>query len=85
MLQSVLGEAKCKNANCLSPAQRGEFLDFSEASLRTLNMGKPDADGSRKSHINRNIFLRTTLDDGLCAVTAKFCSATSERRQHEAV
>jgi len=40
MLQSVLDEAKRKNSNCLSPAQRGEFLDFSEASHRTLNMGK---------------------------------------------
>jgi hypothetical protein len=40
ILQSVLGEAKRKNSNCLSPAQQDEFLNFSEASHRTLKMGK---------------------------------------------
>jgi len=61
MLQSVLGEAKRKNANCLSPAQRGEFLGFSEASFRTINMGKPNEERGfetalRKIAVNRTYF-----------------------------
>jgi hypothetical protein len=34
ILQSLLGEAKRENANCLSPARRDEFLHFSGASLQ---------------------------------------------------
>jgi hypothetical protein len=41
ILIKVLSEAERKNWNCLSPAQQGEFSNFSGASLALSKMVKP--------------------------------------------
>ncbi len=41
ILIKVLCEAERKNWNCLSPAQRDEFSNFSAANLALSKMGKP--------------------------------------------
>ena len=45
ILTQVLSEAERKNWNCLSPAMRGEFSNFSKASLELFKNGQTSERG----------------------------------------
>ncbi len=45
ILLNVLSETERKNWNCLSPAQQGEFSNFSGVSLARSKMGKSASAG----------------------------------------